>query len=158
MPMITVEQIRSIVRGPIGGLILGIIACSIYNWQIKRWSRWIPTGFGEKGKAQLLEEYQTTHRIANVLAMVGLLTGSLYYRKNHWMTGSDWRGIGIAMGLMTFLPVAYIVAANIRYGTDRVKEALIAYVIRNRAPTKVFIIFVGIFFIIGVICAISVLL
>ena len=90
--------------------------------------------------------------------MVGLLTGSLYYRKNHWMTGSDWRGIGIAMGLMTFLPVAYIVAANIRYGTDRVKEALIAYVIRNRAPTKVFIIFVGIFFIIGVICAISVLL
>ena len=156
--MITAEQIRSIVRGPIGGLILGIIACSIYNWQVKRWSRWIPTGFGKKGKVQLLEEYQSTHRIANVLAMVGLLTGSLYYRKNHWMTGSDWRGIGIAMGLMTFLPVAYIVAANIRYGTDRVKEALIAYVIRNRAPTKVFIIFVGIFFIIGVICAISVLL
>ena len=156
--MITAEQIRSIVRGPIGGLILGIIACSIYNWQVKRWSRWIPTGFGKKGKVQLLEEYQSTHRIANVLAMVGLLTGSLYYRKNHWMTGSDWRGIGIAMGLMTFLPVAYIVAASIRHGTERVKEALIAYVIRNRAPTKVFIIVVGIFFIIGVICAISVLL
>ena len=156
--MITAEQIRSIVRSPIDGLILGIIACSIYNWQIKRWSRWIPTGFGEKGKAQLLEEYQTTHRIANVLAMVGLLTGSLYYRKNHWMTGSDWRGIGIAMGLMTFLPVAYIVAVSVSYGSEKVKEALVAYVIRNRMPTKVFIVFVGIFFITGAICAISVLL
>ena len=156
--MITAEQIRSIVRGPIGGLILGIIACSIYNWQVKRWSRWIPPGFGKKGKVQLLEEYQSTHRIANVLAMIGLLTGSLYYRKNHWSTGSDWRGIGIAMGLMTFLPVAYIVAANIKYGAERVKEALIAFVIRQRMPTKVFIVFFGIFFINGVICAIRSLL
>ena len=156
--MITAEQIRSIVRGPIGGLILGIIACSIYNWQVKRWSRWIPTGFGKKDKVQLLKEYQTTHRIANVLAMVGILTSLLYYRKNHWMTGSDWRGLGIAIGLMTFLPVAYIVAANIRYGGERVKEALVAYVIRNRVPPKMFIVFVGIFFIIGAICAISVLL
>jgi len=118
----------------------------------------MPTGFGNKGKVQLLKEYQTTHRIANVLGMVGLLTGLLYYRKNHWMTGSDWRGIGIAIGLAVTLPVAYIVAANIRYGTERVKEALVAFVNRNRMPTKVFIVFVGIFFINGVICAISVLL
>jgi len=151
------EQIRSIGCGPIGALISVIIASLIFHWQAKHWSRWIPSKFGRKEKIQLLKEYKKTNRIAKVFGLAGLFTMLLYYRKGHLMTGSDWRGIGIAFGLLAFLPVAYIVAAKVMHGTERVKEALIAFVIDQQTPPKVLFTFMGICFIIGVICTISLL-
>jgi hypothetical protein len=82
----------------------------------------------------------------------------IYYKGQHEMTGKDWRGIGIAFGLMVTLQVAYIVAANIMRGTEQVKEALVAFVIASETPPKVLFTFIGICFIVGLICAISVLL
>jgi len=130
----------------------------IFNWQVKRWSRWIPSKCGDKEKGQLLKEYKNTNRIAKVFGLAGLSTVFVYYRKGHWMTGDDWRGMGIAFGLMALLPVAYIVAANVMHGTERVKEALVAFIIDQRTPPKVLFVFIGICFITGVICAISYLL
>jgi integral membrane sensor domain MASE1 len=152
------EQIRSIGCGPIGALISAIIGSLIFNWQVRRWSHRIPSNFGQKEKNQLLKEYKNTNRIARVFALAGLYTMLLYYRKEHEMTGSDWRGIGIAIGLMAFLPVAYIIAANVMHGTEKVKEALVAFLIYERTPPKEMFIFIGICFITGLICAISVLL
>ena len=37
--------------------------------------------------------------------------------------------MGIAFGLAVSLPVAYVVVANIMHGTEKVKEALVAFVI-----------------------------
>jgi hypothetical protein len=152
------EQIRSIGCGPIGAVISAIIASLIFNWQVKRWSHRIPTNFGVKKKDQLLKEYKNTNRIAKIFGVVGLFTMLLYYRKNHEMTGSDWRGIGIAIGLMAFLPVAYIVVSNVMHGPEKMKEALVAFVIDQRTPPKVLFVLIGICLITGVICAISVLL
>ena len=152
------EQIRSIGCGPIGAVISAVFASLIFNWQVKHWSRWIPTKVGEKGKNQLLAEYKKTNRIARVFGLVGISTMLLYYRKQHEMTGSDWRGIGIAIGLMAILPVAYVVAANVMHGTERVKEAMVAFVIYERTPPKVLFVFIGVCFITGVVCAISLML
>ena len=151
------EQIRSIGCGPIGAVISAIIVSLIFNWQVKHWSRWIPSKFGKKEKLQLLSEYKKTNRIAKVFGLVGFFTGLLYY-KGHWMSGGDWRGMGIAFGLMASLPVGYIVAANVMHGTESVKEALVAFVIDQRTPPKLLFLFIGICFITGVICAISLLL
>lgn len=107
----SVEQIRSIGCGPIGAVISAIIASLIFNWQARHWVRQIPSKYGKKEKDQLLKEYKNTNRIAKVLGLAGFFTGVLFY-KGHWMT-DDWRGIGIGIGLMAFLPVAYVVAANI---------------------------------------------
>ena len=156
--MMSAEQIRSIGCGLIGAMISAIIASLIFNWQVKHWFRWIPSKFGEKEKIQLLKEHKNTNRIAKVFGLAGLFTMLLYYRKGHWMTGGDWRGVGIAFGLMAFLPVAYIVAANAMHGTEKVKEALVAFVIDQRTPPKVLFVFIGICFIVGVICAINLLL
>lgn len=156
--MMSAEQMRSIGCGPIGALISAVIASLIFHWQVKHWSRWIPSKFNRKEKIQLLKEYKKTNRIAKVFGLAALFTVLLYYRKEHLMTGSDWRGIGIAFGLMAFLPVAYIVTANVKHGTEKVKEALIAFVIDQRTPPKVLFVFIGICFIAGVICAISLLL
>jgi hypothetical protein len=156
--MMSPEQIRSIGCGPIGALFSATIASLIFNWQVKHWSHRIPNKFDKKNKIQLLNEYKITNRIARVLALAGISTMLIYYRNEHEVTGSDWRGIGIAIGLMAFLPVAYIVAANAVHGTERVKEALVAYLIYERTPPKEMFVFIGICFIIGLICALSVLL
>lgn len=152
------EEIRSIGCGPIGAFFSAAVASLWFNWQVKRWSRWIPTKFGEKEKTQLLKEYKKTNRIARVFGLAGISTMLLYYRKEHEMTGSDWRGIGIAVGLMAFLPVAYIVATNLMHGIERVKEALVAFLIYERTPPKIMFTFIGVCFITGVICAVSVVL
>jgi hypothetical protein len=154
----THEQIRSIGCGPIGTVISAIVASLIFNWQVKRWSRWIPSSCGKKERNQLLKEYKTTNRIAKIFGLSGLFSALLYYKDQQWMTGADWRGIGIAFGLMASLPVAYVIAAGVLSDTKSVKEALVAYVIDQRTPPKVLFVLIGIGFITGVICAISVLL
>jgi drug/metabolite transporter (DMT)-like permease len=151
------EQIRSIGCGPIGALFSAVIASIVFNWQAKRWAHRIPSNFGKKEKNQLVKEYKNTNRIAKVFGLAGLSTLFIYY-SGHSTTGSDWRGLGMAFGLMAFLPVAYVVAANIVQGHERVKEALVAFIINERTPPRVLFTFIGICFIIGVICAISVLL
>lgn len=151
------EQIRSVGCGPLGGVISAVIGSLIFNWQVKRWSHRIPTKFDGKEKNQLLKEYRVTNRIAKVLALAGLSTILLYYRKQHEWTGCDWRGIGIAVGLMAFLPVAYVVATNIMAGSEKVREALTAYIIDQRTPPKVVFALTATCSIIGVMCAISLL-
>lgn len=59
---------------------------------------------------------------------------------------------------MAFLPVAFIIVANIMRGTEKVKEALVAFAMDQRTPPKVLVVLMGICFITGAICAISVLL
>ena len=154
--MMSTEQIRSIGCGPIGGIAAAIIGSLIFYWQVKRWSQRIPSKFGQKEKNQLLKEYKNTNRIAKVLGLAGLSFAFRYY-KGQWTT-DDWRGLGIALGLACFLPVAYVVAANMMHGTERMKEALVAFVIDQKTPPKVLFVFIGICFITGVICTISVLL
>jgi len=59
---------------------------------------------------------------------------------------------------MAFLPIAYIVAANIMHGTEKVKEALVAFVIDQKTPPKALFVFIGLCFVLGVVSAISLLL
>jgi hypothetical protein len=151
------EEIRSIGCGPIGAFISAIIASIVFNWQVRHWSHQIPSKFNEKGKDQLLKEYKNTNRIAKIFGLAGIYTGFLYY-KGQQTTGDDWRGLGIALGLMCFLPVAYVVAANVMNGYEKVKEALVAFVISERTPPKVLFTFIGVCFIIGVVCTISCLI
>jgi hypothetical protein len=83
--------------------------------------------------------------------------GSSFYI-NHWISDYDWRGLGIGVGLACFLPVAYIVASNIVYGIEKVKEAMVAFVIDQKTPPKVLFIFMGICFVGGVVSAVSLML
>jgi len=151
------EEIRSIGCGPIGAVISAVIASLFFHWQVKRWSRWMPTKVGEKGKKHLLKEYRSTVRTAKTISLIGLFIGWLFYI-THLINDHDWRGLGIGAGLMAFLPIAYIVAANIMHGTEKVKEALVAFVIDQKTPPKALFVFIGLCFVLGVVSAISLLL
>lgn len=151
------EQLRSIFCGPIGALISAVLASLVFHWQAKRWAHRIPSEYGGKEQRQLLKEYKHTNQIAKLFGLAGISTMFFYY-KGRSTIGSDWRGLGIAVGLMVFLPVAYVVAANIIHGTGKMKEAMSAFIIDQKTPPRILFSFVGICFITGVVCVISVLL
>jgi len=151
------EQVRAIGDGTTGAILSAIIAALVFHWQVKHWSHWIPTKIGEKGKKQLLEEYRSTIRIAKALSIAGFLMGCLFYATDQ-MGNHDWRGLGIGLGLASFLPVAYIVVTNIRHGTEKIKEAMVAFVIDQKTPPKVLFIFMGLCFIGGVASVVSLVL
>jgi hypothetical protein len=153
----TVEQMRAISVGPVGAIVSAIIASLVFQWQVKHWSRWIPTKVGEKGKKQLLEEYRNTIQIAKVFSILGFLIGCFFYATGR-MGGHDWRGLGIGVGLASFLPISYVVAANIMHGTEKVKEAMVAFVIDQKTPSKVLFVFMGLCLAAGVASAIRLLL
>jgi len=152
----TAEEIQSIGCGPIGAIASAIVASLVFRWQVEHWSRWIPTKVGKKGKKKLLEEYKSTIRTAKTLLIVGFSIGLFFYISG-WMSDYDWRGLGIGAGLASFLPVAYIVAANVKHGTEKVKEAMVAFVISQKTPSKVLFVFMGLCFIGGVVSAVSLL-
>ena len=145
---------RTIGCGPIGAIASAMVASLVFHWQVKRWSRWIPEKSGKKKKNQLLKEYKNTLRAAKALSLAGFLIGLLCY-KTGWLGGHDWRGAGIAFGLACFLPVAYIMLANIRHGTERIKEAMTAFVIDQKTPPKVLFVLMVLCFFGGVISVIS---
>lgn len=151
------EQIRAIGCGPIGAILSAIVASLVFHWQVKHWSRWIPAKVGEKGKKQLLQENKGTIGIAKALSIAGFLIGCLFYATGR-MGNHDWRGLGVGVGLASFLPVSYIVVANIMHGTERIKEAMVAFVIDQKTPPKVLFIFMGICFIGGVASGVSLVL
>jgi hypothetical protein len=150
------EQIRSVGCGPVGAIISALIASIVFHWQAKRWSTWIPTKVWKKGRELLLEENKSTLRIAKVLSVVGLCTGCLFYAG--WISKYDWRGLGLGFGLACFLPITYIVLANVKSGAERIKEAMVALAIADKTPTKVFFALSGLCLIGGVASAVSLLL
>jgi hypothetical protein len=155
-PEMSAEQIRAIACGPVGAILSAIIGSFVFHWLVKRWSRWIPTKVGEKGKKQLLQEYKNTLRIAKALSIGGFMIGFLFYASG-WMDDHDWRGLGVGAGLASFLPVFYIVAANITHGAEGIKEAMVAFVIDQKTPTKVLFLLMGFCFVGGVVSAVSLL-
>jgi len=150
------EQIRAIGCGPVGAILSATIASLFFHWQVKRWSRWIPTKVSGKGKKRLLEEYKGIIRTAKALSLAGFLIGYLFYASGR-MNKHDWRGLGVGMGLACFLPVFYIVTANILHGSERIKEAMVAFIIDQKTPTIVLFVFMGLCFVGGVVSAISLL-
>lgn len=148
------EQIRSIGNGPIGAILSALVASIIFHWQVRCWAHRMPTKFGKKDKDRLLSEYKMTNRIAKVFGLAGIATLFVYYRGQS-STGKDWRGLGIAWGLACSLPVFYVVMANIGRGADKVKEALVAFVVDQITPPKVLFGIIAISVMIGLACAIS---
>ena len=92
--------------------------------------------------------------MAKTLSIAGCLIGCLFYATGR-MHDNDWRGLGIGAGLASLLPVCYIVAANMMHGTERIKEAMVAFVIDQKTPAKVLFVFMGLCFVAGVVSVVS---
>jgi hypothetical protein len=148
------DKIRSIAFGPEVAVASGIAGAFIASWLATKWSRWIPLKVGTKGRVELLKKHKTTIRIAKVLAFVGGCSGLLCYY-NGWMSDQDWRGLGVGFGLMSFLPLGYIVAANAMRGTEAIKECMVTYAISQKTPTGLLIALMALFLVAGLVSVVS---
>jgi hypothetical protein len=150
------EQIRAVGCGPILAILSAIVASVVFRWQVQRWSHWVPTKVGEKGKKQLLQENKDTIRIAKALSFFGFCVGCFFYVTGR-MSKYDWRGLGVGGGLACFLPILYIIVKNITQGNEKMKEAFVAFVIDQKTPTKVLFAFMGVCLVGGVVSVVSLL-
>jgi hypothetical protein len=151
------EQIRSIGCGPVGALASAFVAGLIFKWQIKKWSRWIPTKVGQKGREQLLHEHKATIRTSKFLTLGGFCVILLLY-KRQWFSEHDLRGLGLALGLMGISPIACIVIGNRTHGSEAIKEGLVAFAISESTPTRVLFAFMALCITVGAVSLVSLLL
>ena len=138
-------------------LLSAMIGIAIAGWLKVKWARWVPAMVGTKGREQLLKEHRRSIWVANLLAFVGLFSGLLSF-KSGWLNASDWRGLGLGIGLMCLLPLACLAAANAGGGCAAIKECMVAYAISQKTPPRLLFPVMGVVSIAGLISAVSLFL
>ena len=142
--MIELETIRPIITGAIGGL--------LSLWLMKRWARYVPDAYKEKGADQFLSEYRTSVVVANVLFIGTILIG-VYLFKTGRMPSTSWRHLFLVVGVAIVAPLAALLLPTIGKGRSRAVEAVTAFAIAERTPLPVLAIIV----LAGVVCLASAL-
>lgn len=137
-------------------ILSGLIGATVAAWLVTKWARWVPQKVGQKGREQLLNEHKTAIRLANVLGFSGMLLGLGCYLSG-WLPDNDWRGAGLGVGLWSVLSVGSLAATSVARGSEAVKESLVAYAISQQTPAWVLFGLLGLFFIAGVMAAMSLL-
>ena len=135
-------------------IIAGLAGSLIAGWLKTKWDRWVPATVGAKGRDLLLKENGRTVQVAKALIAVGLGLGLLCYWSG-WLNDRDWRGLGIGLGLMSALPIGYMVVARARRGAEAVKECWVAFAISERTPTGLLFVLMSLMLIAGLISAAS---
>jgi len=137
--------------------LLGILGAILGSWLIAKLAKWVPAAVGAKGQEQLLKEHKVTIRVANLLAIAGMVIGVLCYALG-WLSRNDWRGAGLGVGLMSFLPVAYMIIANAPRGTEAIKECMVTFAITQHMPIVLLFPLMTLMIIAGMAAAASLLL
>ena len=75
-----------------------------------------------------------------------------------WFNDYDWRGLGLALGLTSILPLGYTWAAYVRHGPKALKEAFITMAKSEKTPVGVYFGVMAFFFIAGIASALSLIL
>lgn len=119
------DEIRPFLSGVIGAIISLFLA--------RVFSKWLPKTYNGKPKEKLKGEYGLKIKVANILAFIGISIGfSLYFF--NCLPRNDWRGIGVGFGLMSMLPMFWLIGSSISNGLPSVKESFAAFAICQNTP------------------------
>jgi hypothetical protein len=122
------ESIRPLISGLIGGVI------SI--WLLRKVAKSVPEACGTKGADELVQENRHKILVSNVLFFASLVGGIALYHFGYFER-NDWRGLLLVFGFATIAPVLFLFFSSIGGGSQRVKEAYVAYAIAQRVPLGV---------------------
>lgn len=126
--MMELEAIRPIITGAIGGL--------LSLWLMKRWARYVPEAYKEKGADQLLAEFRVSIVVANVLFFGTILFGVYLFKSGH-MPSTSWKHLCLVVGVAILAPLAALLIPTIGKGRNRAIEAVTAFAIAERTPLPV---------------------
>ena len=134
------ENIRPIISGLLGALTA--------IWLARLWARWIPATVGRKSRIELESAHGWKVRLANILCAAAIIGGVLVYQVGLF-DRYDWRGLGLAFGLMAFLPLALFFFSSLRGGAQNIRECFVFYAISQQSPPAVLLCLLVAFTIIG---------
>ena len=114
-------------------IISGLVGATIAGWLAIKWAGRLPSSKHPAKQRELVDQQRTILRCANVGAGIGIGSGLILYFGG-FLSRYDWRGLGVAAGLMALLPVVVIVAGNLRGGLRSIKNGFLAYAIDQKTP------------------------
>ena len=129
----SLEEFRSIWRGPVGAIASAIIGSSIVGSLMKKWSRWVPVKVNGMKRDELLRKHGSTILVAERLAAVGAVLGLVVMKA---LKNNDIRGLGLVMGLSSSLTIGWIVSVNLTSGTEAIKECMVAFAVFEKTPPR----------------------
>jgi len=114
-------------------IISGLIAATIAGWLAVKWAKRLPHAKNQAKQRKLAKEQKGVILAANVGAGIALATGLILYLGGI-LDNRDWRGLGLMMGLMAFLPSLVIVICNLRGGAGQIRDGFMAYSLAQKTP------------------------
>jgi len=135
-------------------IISGLIGATIAGWLAVRWTKRLPHANNQSTQRKLAKNQKGVVRAANIGAGIGIATGLILYLGG-FMDDRDWRGLGLAMGLMALLPMLVIIIANFKGGSRQVREGFAAYALAQKAPSAILFPLMGLMVCGGVWAAIA---
>jgi hypothetical protein len=114
-------------------VISGLIGATIAGWLAVKWAGRLPHAKSSSKQSSIVDKQRTILRCANIGAGLGIGAGLVLYFGG-FLDRHDWRGLGLAAGLMALLPLVVIVVGNLRGGMDSIKNGLLAYAIAQKTP------------------------
>ena len=114
-------------------IISGLFGATIAGWLAIKWAGRLPRSRNPAKQRELVDQQRTILLCANIGAGIGIGSGLLLYFGGV-LARNDWRGLGVAAGLMALLPVVVIVAGNLRGGIQSIKNGFLAYAIAQKTP------------------------
>ena len=114
-------------------IISGLIGATIAGWLAVKWAKRLPHAKNQAKQRKLAKEQKGVILAANVGAGIALVTGLILYLGGI-LDDRDWRGFGLMMGLMAFLPSLVIVSCNLRGGGRQIRDGFMAYSLAQKTP------------------------
>lgn len=114
-------------------IISGLIGATIVGWLALKWSKRLPHASNQPKQQKLAREQKGVILVANTGAGIALATGLILYFGGI-VDDRDWRGFGLMMGFMAFLPSLVIILSNLRGGVRKIYEGFMAYSLAQRTP------------------------
>lgn len=114
-------------------IISGLIGASVAGWLAVKWAKRLPQAKNQAKQRKLATAQKGGILAANVGAGIALATGLILYLGGI-LDNRDWRGFGLMMGLMVFLPSVVIVSCNLRGGVGQIREGFMAYSLAQKTP------------------------
>lgn len=114
-------------------ILSGVAGAAISAWLLQRLSRWVPLAKNGKSAEALVSENRARIYAANTFFFLGII-GALFVYQRGYFPRNDWRPAALGLGFGCVAPVLFLFLSTVSSGSQKVREAYVAYAISQKAP------------------------
>ena len=114
-------------------ILSGLVGAAISGWLLQSLSKWVPRVSNGKTAEALVSENRARIYAANSLFFLGI-AGALFVYQRGYFPRNDWRPVALGFGSGCVAPVLFLFFSTISKGSQKVREAFVAYAISQKTP------------------------